>query len=103
MLDKVLDKVVQDDDDTEETPHWAIKESASSHISTPTLTSAYYLRVASGDREEMLAAAKTLRLPKPNLIQGINRKEKESLVDDLHDVLYCTFLSSSCQGLELIN
>ncbi|KAJ5963174.1 hypothetical protein N7481_013479 [Penicillium waksmanii] len=102
VLDEVLDKVVQDDDDTEGTPQWAIEESASRHISTPTLATAHYLRVASGNREERLVAAKTLRLPKPSLIQGINDKEKESLVDDLHDALYCTFLSSFCQGLELI-
>ncbi|CAI7678454.1 unnamed protein product [Penicillium pancosmium] len=102
VLDEVLDKVVQDNDDTEGTPHWAIEESASRHISTPTLATAHYLRVASGNREERLVAAKTLQLPKPSLIQGINDKEKESLVDDLHDALYCTFLSSFCQGLELI-
>ncbi|KAJ5219657.1 hypothetical protein N7468_008861 [Penicillium chermesinum] len=54
ILDEVLDKVVQDDDDTEGTPHWAIEESAARHVSSPTLAAAHYLRVASGNRAERL-------------------------------------------------
>ncbi|KAI2682667.1 hypothetical protein DTO012A7_8108 [Penicillium roqueforti] len=68
MLDEVLDKVVQDDDDTEGTPYWNMMESASRHISTPTLATAHYLRIASGNRAERLLAAKKLQIPGPKLI-----------------------------------
>lgn len=54
VLDEVLDKVVQDDNDTEGTPYWNIMESAYRHISTPTLGAAHYLRIASGNRAERL-------------------------------------------------
>ncbi|KAJ5259546.1 hypothetical protein N7478_012527 [Penicillium angulare] len=102
VLDEVLDKVVQDDDDTEGTPHWAIEESASRHIATPTLAAAHYLRVASGNRAERLVTAEMLQLKEPSVVQDISEKGKEVLVDDLHDALYCTFLTSFCQGLEMI-
>jgi 6-phosphogluconate dehydrogenase len=100
VLDEVLDKVVQDDDDTEGTPFWNIMESASRHISTPTLATAHYLRVASGNRAERLVSAKKLRLPEPGLIEGV--KEKKSVIETLRCAVYCCFLASFCQGLEMI-
>ncbi|KAJ5312405.1 hypothetical protein PENANT_c027G03083 [Penicillium antarcticum] len=100
VLDEVLDKVVQDDDDTEGTPYWNIMESALRHISTPTLATAHYLRIASGNRAERLLAAKKLKLPGPKPIQGI--KDKGTIIEHLHQTVYCCFLASFCQGLEMI-
>jgi 6-phosphogluconate dehydrogenase len=100
VLDEVLDKVVQDDDDTEGTPYWNIMESASRHISTPTLATAHYLRVASGNRAERLLAAKKLQIPEPRPIHGI--KNKETVIEHLRCAVYCSFLASFCQGLEMI-
>ncbi|CAI7566835.1 unnamed protein product [Penicillium glandicola] len=92
VLDEVLDKVVQDDDDTEGTPFWNIIESASRHISTPTLAAAHYLRIASGNRAERLLAARKLHLPGPKSIQGI--KDKSTITEHLRCVVYCYFLAS---------
>ncbi|KAJ6049194.1 uncharacterized protein N7446_007479 [Penicillium canescens] len=100
VLDEVLDKVVQDDDGTEGTPYWNIMESASRHIATPTLATAHYLRVASGNRAERLLAAKKLQIPEPRPLQGI--KNKESVIEHLRCAVYCCFLASFCQGLEMI-
>ncbi|KAJ5195734.1 hypothetical protein N7449_006213 [Penicillium cf. viridicatum] len=100
VLDEVLDKVVQDDDDTEGTPYWNIVESASRHISTPTLATAHYLRIASGNRAERLLAAKKLQIPGPRPIQGI--VDKGTIIEHLRCAIYCCFLASFCQGLEMI-
>ncbi|KAJ5244875.1 hypothetical protein N7489_004971 [Penicillium chrysogenum] len=100
VLDEVLDKVVQDDDDTEGTPFWNIMESASRHISTPTLATAHYLRIASGNRAERLLAAKKLRIPGPKSFHRI--KDKSTVIEHLRCAVYCCFLASFCQGLEMI-
>ncbi|KGO67568.1 Fibritin/6-phosphogluconate dehydrogenase, C-terminal extension [Penicillium italicum] len=100
VLDEVLDKVVQDDDDTEGTPYWNIMESACRHISAPTLATGHYLRIASGNRAERLLAAKRLQLPVPKPLQGI--RDKSNIIEHLRCAVYCCFLASFCQGLEMI-
>ncbi|GFP52395.1 hypothetical protein ACSS6W_003553 [Trichoderma asperelloides] len=100
VLDDVLDKVVQDDDGTEGTPSWSIMESAMRHISCPTLAAGFYLRVASGNREERLKIADKFSIPKPKPIQEI--KDNGQMIEDLRKAVYCAFLASYCQGLELI-
>ncbi|KAJ9482055.1 hypothetical protein VN97_g11392 [Penicillium thymicola] len=100
VLDEVLDKVVQDDDDTEGTPYWNVMESASRHISAPTLATGHYLRIASGNRAERLLAAEKLQLPVPKPLQGI--KDKSNIIEHLRCTVYCCFLASFCQGLEMI-
>ncbi|KAJ5460591.1 6-phosphogluconate dehydrogenasedecarboxylating [Penicillium daleae] len=100
VLDDVLDKVVQDDDNSEGTPLWAVMESASRHVSTPTLTAAHYMRIASGNRAERLEVAKKLQMPAPRTMENI--KDRATVVEKLRKAVYCTFLSSFCQGLELI-
>ncbi|KAL4974905.1 nucleoside phosphorylase domain-containing protein [Aspergillus desertorum] len=100
VLDDVLDKVVQDDDNTEGTPYWSVMESASRHVSAPTLATAHFLRIASGNRIERLEVAKQLRLPSPSPIRGM--KDIEAFKKHLHSAVYASFLASFCQGLELI-
>ncbi|KAM0258114.1 hypothetical protein ACHAQJ_004019 [Trichoderma viride] len=100
VLDDVLDKVVQDDDSTEGTPTWSIMESAMRHVSCPTLAAGFYFRVASGNREERLKVAERLSIPEPKSFQGI--KEKNQVIENLRKAVYCAFLASYCQGLELI-
>ncbi|KAL4796836.1 nucleoside phosphorylase domain-containing protein [Aspergillus venezuelensis] len=100
VLDDVLDKVVQDNDNTEGTPLWSIMESAARHVSAPTLATAHYMRIASGNRVERLEVAKQLRVPSPTPIRGM--KEQKVFIEHLHYALYATFLASFCQGLELI-
>ncbi|KAH8427862.1 6-phosphogluconate dehydrogenase, decarboxylating [Aspergillus melleus] len=100
VLDEVLDKVVQDDDNTEGTPFWSIMDSAARHVSAPSLATAHYLRVASGNRAERVESAKKLQLPSPRVIEGI--QDRKAFIETLRRAVYCTFLASFCQGLELI-
>ncbi|KAJ5206601.1 hypothetical protein N7491_002784 [Penicillium cf. griseofulvum] len=78
VLNEVLDKVVQDDDDTEGTPVWNIIESASRHISIPTLAMAHYLRIASGNGAERLLAAKKLQFQGRSHSRGSKTKALSS-------------------------
>ncbi|KAL3471538.1 6-phosphogluconate dehydrogenase [Aspergillus californicus] len=100
VLDDVLDKVVQDDDNTEGTPYWSVMESAARHISAPTIATAHYMRIASGNRAERLEVAKKLRIPGPTPIRGM--KNFEAFKEHLRRTLYASFLASFCQGLEMI-
>ncbi|PYH44150.1 6-phosphogluconate dehydrogenase, decarboxylating [Aspergillus saccharolyticus JOP 1030-1] len=100
VLDDVLDKVVQDDDDTEGTPYWSVMESAARHVSAPTLATAHFLRIASGNRAERLEVARKLDLPKPKPLENI--KDKKTCIEKIRRAVYCAFLASFCQGLELI-
>ncbi|KAK4921032.1 hypothetical protein LTR66_016697 [Elasticomyces elasticus] len=101
VLDDILDKVVQDDDSSEGTPTWSIMESASRHVSAPTLASGLYFRIASGNRAERLKAAHKTSMPMPNPVIGIG--ERETIIEQLRRAVYCVFLSSFCQGLEIIS
>ncbi|KAJ5612460.1 hypothetical protein N7510_005654 [Penicillium lagena] len=100
VLDDVLDKVVQDDDGTEGTPFWSIMDSAARHVACPTLAAAHYLRIASGNREERLRASKKLHMPIPKPIE--KTQDYKSVIENLRCAVYCSFLVSFCQGLELI-
>lgn len=101
VLDDVLDKVVQDDDNTEGTPMWSLVESALRHVSSPTLAAGHYLRIASGNRVERLKVAQKLSMPGPKPLVGV--KDREIVIENLRRAVYCAFLASFCQGLELIS
>jgi 6-phosphogluconate dehydrogenase len=100
VLDDVLDKVVQDDDGTEGTPFWSIMDSAARHVSCPTLAAGHYIRIASGNREERVRVAKKMQMHVPKPMEHI--KDKAALIENLRRAVYCAFLASFCQGLELI-
>ena len=100
VLDDVLDKVVQDDDGSEGTPMWSIMESASRHISCPTLAAGYYFRTASGNRAERVQVAKNLPM---EMTEPIEVSDREAFTEKVRQAVYCAFLSSFCQGLELIS
>jgi 6-phosphogluconate dehydrogenase len=101
VIDDVLDKVVQDDDNTEGTPLWCLMESASRHVSCPTLAAAHYMRISSGNRLERVRAAKKLEMPMPKPIEGT--RDHTEIIENLRQAVYCSFLASFCQGLELIS
>lgn len=100
VLDDVLDKVVQDDDNTEGTPMWSVMESAARHVSAPALATAHYMRIASGNRIERVEVAKKLQMPSPSPVRGM--KDLEAFKEHLRQAVYASFLASFCQGLELI-
>jgi len=99
VLDDVLDKVVQDDDDSEGTGFWTVMEAAARHISTPTVATAHFFRVASGDRGQRLRVAEKLKVPQP---QKADVGDKEEFIETLRKAVYIASLCSFCQGLELI-
>jgi 6-phosphogluconate dehydrogenase len=99
VLDDVLDKVVQDDDNTEGTPLWSIMETAFRHVSAPTMAAAHYLRISSGNRGQRLRVAKKLDIPPSKPLQV---GDKKAFIETLRRAVYASFLSSYCEGLELI-
>ncbi|OTB05036.1 hypothetical protein M426DRAFT_57717 [Hypoxylon sp. CI-4A] len=99
VLDDVLDKVVQDDDNSEGTLYWTVMDAANRHVSAPTIATGHFFRVASGNRAQRLKAANNLNIPKP---QKVDAKDKDQLIESLRKAVYASFLCSFCQGLELI-
>lgn len=96
VLDDVLDKVVQDGDASEGTPSWSIAESASRHISCPTLAAGLFFRTALGNRQERLKVAQSVAMPPPRSFQDMMDKDK--MVQDLRRVVYCAFWRRTARG-----
>ncbi|KAH0613693.1 uncharacterized protein H6S33_005579 [Morchella sextelata] len=103
LLNDIQDKVVQDADNSEGTGVWTVQEAALRHVSAPTITSAHFYRIASAARGERLqffdmigsaAAAKKQHLEK--------NEERAEFIEDLREAVYCAFLASYCQGMNLI-
>jgi 6-phosphogluconate dehydrogenase len=99
VLDDVLDKVVQDDDNSEGTLYWTVMDAANRHVSAPTIAAGHFFRVASGNRAQRLKVVEKLDIPKP---QKAGALDKEAFIDKLRKAVYVSFLCSFCQGLELI-
>jgi 6-phosphogluconate dehydrogenase len=101
-LDEVLDKVVQDDDDTEGTLYWSVMEAAERHIAAPTIATGHFLRVASGNRAQRMKVATNLRsIPRPRQVK-LSENDRAHFIESLRLAVYASFLCSYCQGLELI-
>jgi 6-phosphogluconate dehydrogenase len=101
VLDEVLDKVVQDDDDTEGTGYWSVMEAADRHVSAPTIAATQFMHVASGNRVQRVKVVKKLRMPEPKTIDAAG-DEKDKIVEDLRCAVYAATLASFCEDLELI-
>lgn len=99
VLDDILDKIVQDDDSTEGTLYWTVAEAALRHISAPTIATGHFMRVASGDRDQRIRVSDQLRMPNPSRMQV---EDEPQFVEMLRKAVFCAFLCSFCQGLELI-
>ncbi|TFY82457.1 hypothetical protein EWM64_g1562 [Hericium alpestre] len=100
VLDEVMDKVVQDDDDSEGTGIWTVMEAARNHIAAPTIASGHFFRVASGSRAERLSVRRNLALSPAS---GVTVEDKAAFIEDLRLALYATFLASYVQGMNLIS
>jgi len=99
VLDDVLDKVVQDDDNSEGTLYWTVMDAANRHVSAPTIAAGHFFRVASGNRAQRLKVVEKLDIPK---LQKAGALDREAFIDKLRKAVYVSFLCSFCQGLELI-
>lgn len=100
VLDEILDKVVQDDDNTEGTLYWTVMEAASRHVAAPSIAAGHFLRVASGNRRQRLLVADKLTIPPPKKLAAA--KDTRAFVELLKKAVFASFLCSFAQGLELI-
>jgi len=107
VLADILDKVVQDADDTEGTGVWSVMEAARNHISAPTIAAAHFFRIASANRKERLEVAKQMNLASVSG-HGTNQpatkegKASGEFIEALRLAVYASFLGSYIQGLSLI-
>ncbi|KIX02251.1 6-phosphogluconate dehydrogenase (decarboxylating) [Rhinocladiella mackenziei CBS 650.93] len=103
VLDDVLDKVVQDDDNSEGTGFWSVMEAAARHVAAPTIAAGQFFRVASGNRAERLEVAKPLQTPTPSKANSDIIQNRDDCVEDIRRAVYASFLCAFCQGLEIIS
>ncbi|TKA67671.1 hypothetical protein B0A55_08646 [Friedmanniomyces simplex] len=113
VLDTVEDKVVQDYTGEEGTGVWSNTEAIEHHVPAPTLTTAHYLRIASGDRHQRALIQKTFGVgsgsPKsdhtsvfpPQKLDPI--PDRPAFLEDLRMAVYTACLAAYCQGLILID
>jgi 6-phosphogluconate dehydrogenase len=104
VLSSVVDKVVQDADDTEGTGAWTVIEASRIHISAPTIVASHFLRLASADRAARLEIGCNLQLPSPPVSPkaALERDEKNKMLEDIRHALYAAFIASFAQGFQLI-
>jgi 6-phosphogluconate dehydrogenase len=100
VLDDVLDKVVQDDDNSEGTLYWSVSEAALRHVAAPTIATGHFLRVASGNRDQRVRVAEKLQMPRPQKANHMG--DRDTFIENIRRAVFASFLSSYCQGLELI-
>lgn len=104
VLADVQDKVVQDTDDTEGTGIWSNNQATSLHVPAPTLSTAHYLRIASGDRAQREHVKRSFHGSfLPSKIEFQDKKERDEYLEDLRTAVYTTCLASYIQGMNIIN
>lgn len=113
VLDEVEDKVVQDFTGEEGTGIWSNTEAITKHVPAPTLTSAHYLRLASGNRYQRALIQKTFGVgsgaPKdshtavypPQKLPDI--PNRSAFLEDLRKAVYAACLAAYCQGMIIID
>lgn len=113
VLDWVEDKVVQDFTGEEGTGIWSNLEAVDKHVPAPTLTTAHYLRIASGDRHQRSTIQKTFgsgsgdpnrdhssQWP-PQKLEGV--QDRAAFLEDLRMAVYTACLAAYCQGMIIID
>ena len=101
VLDEVEDKVVQDFTGEEGTGIWSNTEAIDLHVPAPTLSTAHFLRIASGDRNQRRNIQKTFGQSYPP--QKISMSDKKQFLEDLRMAVYLACLASYVQGLNDID
>ncbi|EHY55780.1 hypothetical protein HRR83_009220 [Exophiala dermatitidis] len=105
VLANVLDKVVQDVDNSEGTGVWTCEETIRLHVPSPTIVSAHLFRLASADAARRLAVNKSFNggvEPGVIKLEVPHEKAMPSFLEDLRLALYAAFLCSFVQGLQVI-
>lgn len=101
VLATVEDKVVQDFTGEEGTGIWSNEESVENHVPAPTLSTAHFLRLASGLRSEREQAQKAFGGDFP--AQKLDVKDKASFLEDLRVAVYTSCLAAYVQGINIID
>lgn len=101
VLDTVEDKVVQDFTGEEGTGIWSNTEAVMQHVPAPTLTTAHYFRLASGDLHQRRTANKTFGGDYPP--QNLAVQDKRQFLEDLRMAVYAACLASYVQGMNIID
>lgn len=101
VLDTVEDKVVQDYTGEEGTGVWSNTEAVEQHVPAPTLSTAHFLRIASGDLNERRKIQQTFGTDfQP---QRINESDRKAFLEDLRVAVYIACLAAYVQGLLVID
>ncbi|KAI9801898.1 MAG: hypothetical protein M1833_002212 [Piccolia ochrophora] len=101
ILSSVKDKVVQDIDGSEGTGIWSQIEAVRMHVPAPTLSTAHYLRLASGYRGQRVLVHSVFKDPfAPDVIPDA---DKPDILSDLRLAVYTATLASFVQGLHIID
>ncbi|KAI7497264.1 6-phosphogluconate dehydrogenase C-terminal domain-like protein [Hortaea werneckii] len=113
VLDEVEDKVVQDFTGEEGTGIWSNIEAVDKHVPAPTLTTAHYLRLASGNRYQRAFIQKAFgvgdgapndthtQLFPPQKLQDVS--DRAAVLEDLRKAVYAACLSAYVQGMIIID
>ena len=94
LVDIILDKAGQ-----KGTGLWTAVSSLQVGAPSPTITSAVYARALSTLKEDRVAASKVLQ--GPNLSEF--NLDKEQVIEQLHDALYCSKICAYAQGFQLMS
>lgn len=94
--------MVQDANDSEGTGVWSNLEAVASHVPTPSLSAAHFLRIASADYHSRLQINQSLGVTEPATIR-LNNNEKRTFLESLRKAVYAAVLSCFIQGLDLLS
>lgn len=97
LLDQVLDK-----SGSKGTGKWTIQECAEREVPGPTISSALDARYMSNAKEDRLAASKKLKGPTLDASSYCPPIDKDQLVTDLRNALYCSKICSYTQGFNVL-
>ncbi|WP_199611646.1 NADP-dependent phosphogluconate dehydrogenase [Flocculibacter collagenilyticus] len=95
LVDIILDKAGQ-----KGTGLWTAMSSLELGSPAPTISQAVFARALSGLKAERVHAAKILPGP---VIHELSSKEKQDVIQSIHDALYCSKICAYAQGFQLMN
>ena len=100
VLDTVEDKVVQDYTGEEGTGIWSNTEAVDEHVPAPTLSTAHFLRIASGDLHQRREIQRTFGTGYPP--QKLSVSDRKPFVEELRLAVYTACLLAYAQGMNII-
>ncbi|EEC49349.1 6-phosphogluconate dehydrogenase [Phaeodactylum tricornutum CCAP 1055/1] len=93
VVDKILDKTGM-----KGTGRWTVQEAAEQSVAAPLIAASLDSRYISGRKEERVAASKVLQGPSNEMPQV----DKDQILSDLQQALYCAKVTSYAQGMGII-